>query len=424
MTNILENNIELMKEIESLGIKVDPNPNSNMKINLEKDNFQKVALEYFAMFDSIMKTIPTILSNEATKDTYKVIFDKGLGTLQRASSKHPGLYRANVVEFGSNNAIKGQALLKPLDKSFQLVSSTFAIMSVITGQYYLNNINRELKDVNKKLDGIKSFLVNDKKSTLLSEGEFLKNVQESLEFILNDDIYRSSTLTNIQNITISSLAKVTFYSSQIEQLKFDEKKAKIEEIFQDIYELESLIANYLYSTQVFSLAIFLETILSKNTDEKYLEYMEKRIEEVKIKYKNNLQNWVKNWKNSLNKTKAFSESAILKFKKNMDKYQVGLPLVLFPLSSSMIGYCGISYLEYKMSEFLYERDKNKKQLKQNEAIEKIEEIIYGSLDYINNKERNIELYNAICNKKIEVLKYNGEMYIKVENPYEKLELVR
>lgn len=36
---------------------------------------------------------------------------------------------------------------------------------------------------------------------------------------------------------------------------------------------------------------------------------------------------------------------------------------------------------------------------------------------VNTDNKNIELYNAICNKPVEILKQNEEMYIKIENPY-------
>ena len=42
--------------------------------------------------------------------TYRVIFDKGLGSLQKSAAK-PERLRANVVAYGSNNKIVGQAEL-------------------------------------------------------------------------------------------------------------------------------------------------------------------------------------------------------------------------------------------------------------------------------------------------------------------------
>lgn len=121
---------EILDELETLGITVNVD---NKKIDVNKNNYRKISPEQFAMFDSVMKVIPTVLHHEVTKEAYQVIFDKGLGVLQKAKGFNGEYYRANVVNIGRNNKVVGQALLKPLDKSLQFVSSAFTVMSIITG---------------------------------------------------------------------------------------------------------------------------------------------------------------------------------------------------------------------------------------------------------------------------------------------------
>lgn len=394
---------EMLKELETLGISVNTD---NKNIDIHKNNYKKVTSEQFAMFDSIMKIVPTALHNEATKEAYQVIFDKGLGVLQRAKAPNMGYYRANVVNFGSNNKVVGQALLKPLDKSLQFVSSAFTVMSIITGQYYMNTINREIKSINEKLNDIQFFLSEDKKTKLLSEGEFLDTTQNNLEFILDNDVYRSSTLTTIQNISIDSLASLKFYSTQINKLGFNNKKAKLEEIENYINKLGNLISDYLYTLYLFSYSIFLEVILSKNLDERYFQYMEKRIENVYLKYRENFDNWLRKWNDFIKKAEVFSENKILKTMKDTP-YMYGTNI--FDILLTTLIKTG--------AETFYEIDIEKKNLKLERKLKKLENIFFNNGDFLKNSQKKIELYNAICNKPVEILKQNEEMYIKIENPY-------
>lgn len=401
---------EIVKELETLGITVNTD---DKKINIHKNNYRKISPEQFAMFDSIIKVIPTVLHHEATKESYQVIFDRGLGVLQRAANPNQGFYRANVVEIGKNNKVVGQALLKPLDKSLQFVSSAFTVMSIITGQYYMNIINNEVKSINEKLNDIQFFLSEDKKTKLLSEGEFLETTQNNLEFILDNDVYRSSTLTTIQNISINSLANLKFYSSQINKLEFDNKKAKLEEIEDYINKLGNLISNYLYTLYLFSYSIFLEVILSKNLNERYFQYMEERIENIYLKYRENFNNWLKKWNDFIKKAEVFSENKILKNIKNTP-YMYGTSI--FDIILTELIKTG--------AEAFYEKDIEEKNLKLERKLKKLENIFFNNGDFSINIKKNIELYNAIYNKPVEILKQDGEMYIKIENPYDSFELIK
>ncbi|WP_177160743.1 hypothetical protein, partial [uncultured Fusobacterium sp.] len=370
---------EILDELETLGITVNVD---NKKIDVNKNNYRKISPEQFAMFDSVMKVIPTVLHHEVTKEAYQVIFDKGLGVLQKAKGFNGEYYRANVVNIGRNNKVVGQALLKPLDKSLQFVSSAFTVMSIITGQYYMDTINKEIKSINEKLNDIQSFLSEDKKTKLLSEGEFLETIQNNLEFILDDDVYRNSTLTTIQKISIDSLASLKFYSNQINVLQFDKEKVKIEEIMEWIVKIGNLMSDYLYTLYLFSYSIFLEVILSKNLDEKYFQYMENRIEKVYIEYKENSSNWLKKWNDLIKKSKVFSENKILKYIKDMPVpfYPVNIPAILL-MAGVKVG-AGV----------LYQKDISDKNFNLKDKQKKLEDIFFKNEDFSLNIKNNIELY--------------------------------
>lgn len=86
--------------------------------------------------------------------------------------------------------IVGSALLKPLSSAPQIIGGIFSVMSIITGQYFMTQINKNLKNIDKGIFDIQRFLENDKRSKLQSEEEFLKNTQKILGYILENKIQK------------------------------------------------------------------------------------------------------------------------------------------------------------------------------------------------------------------------------------------
>ncbi|MCD8508698.1 MAG: hypothetical protein LRY73_01535, partial [Bacillus sp. (in: Bacteria)] len=111
----------------------------------------------FQKINACFQNVPFVLKNindaNYYSGTYKVVYDKGLGVLQR-SAKNPTLFRANVVTPGTNNDITGQALLEELNVSEIMTSNiaiaSFTIASIATNQYFLARIDSKLESVEKK----------------------------------------------------------------------------------------------------------------------------------------------------------------------------------------------------------------------------------------------------------------------------------
>ena len=60
-------------------------------------------------------------------------------------------------------------------------------MSIVTGQYYLSQINTELGRMNVKLDEVLEFLKGEKNSELLSEITFVKYAYKNFYSIIKFD---------------------------------------------------------------------------------------------------------------------------------------------------------------------------------------------------------------------------------------------
>ena len=86
-------------------------------------------------------------------------------------------------------------------------------MSIITGQYFMAQINGSLKKIEKGIANIQKFLENDKKSKLQGNEEFLKNIQKTLSYILENEMQQQATIISIQNIKRDSLQAIKFYKN-------------------------------------------------------------------------------------------------------------------------------------------------------------------------------------------------------------------
>ena len=130
---------ELLLLSNQYGMSIKPVRNEDFK------QYKKVSDSDFAKLNACFRDVPQILKelNDARhySGAYRVIYDKGLGVLQK-SAKDPNLFRANIVTLGTNNDIKGQALLQELKptelmKVSNLLMSAFSVAAVATNQYYL-----------------------------------------------------------------------------------------------------------------------------------------------------------------------------------------------------------------------------------------------------------------------------------------------
>ena len=66
----------------------------------------------------------------------------------------------------ANGHIAGHASFYPLAAQAAVLGA-FTVLSAVTGQYFLTQINSELKIVNQKLDEILGFLYGEKKAELM-----------------------------------------------------------------------------------------------------------------------------------------------------------------------------------------------------------------------------------------------------------------
>lgn len=301
----------------------------------EKNDFQNSSgFEKIAITDaqkiqmsSLLANLPLAGATGEIAKAYKVTFPNGLPhTLMKLKQ---GGFGSAIMK---NGKIAGHASFTPLLRH-AAVMGAFSALSIVTGQYFLAQINKEFKQVNLKLDKIIEILYEQKRSEMLSAISFVKGVADNYSFIMEHEQQRIATLCNIQNVKMTALGNVEFYlsdlKSTIEECKDERRPENIcERIEQRISKMQE---NIELSLELYFMCCVLEVYLSQNFDWEYIKNVETEIDEsIKmcnnrlLKYYGELEAYIRkgkvNGKNQERVQKYLSEYENLPVKMN-EKYK-------------------------------------------------------------------------------------------------------
>ena len=388
--------------LENVGVHV----NTDLSVfEANKEGYIKIDKSIVGKVDAVMQQLPQIVLNKAySGDVYRVVYDKGVGVLQK-SAQHPGMLLGNVVSPDANNKIRDVALLSELSMGPQMVSGVFSAMSMITGQYYMTQINNNLGQIEEGVAAIQKFLEDDKKSQLESEEEFLKQVQQMLPFILDNESQKQSTITSIQKIKIDSLAGINFYKRQINDLKdIDVKKDKAEEVISNIQRISFLISEYWYSLYLYCFASCLEPVVAQNFDTDYIAFVKTDVKAKCNQYEDDYAMWKNKLDEYISTAKAFGENKILAALKVVGKSKIYGNAYVF-VAQALIDI---------VANAADSADKKAKKKKKSEAYDYLLNGTIGSdIKAIECRQSELLLFESLYNGQLELIKDKEDMYIKI-----------
>lgn len=393
-----ENKNELI-EINELGIVVDTNIDSFFE---NKEEYIKMDVGNLAQIDSLMQYIPDVLLNkQLDSGVYRVVFDKGLGSLQRAKD-FPGMFRGAIVKAGTNNEIVGSALWQELSKAPQYFANAFNVLSIITGQYYLSKINTELKHIDEKVANILDFLKNDKISMMKADALEIKKISDNYSVIMQNEALRNSKLNKIESIKRDAEANIIFYQDLCKKLKdYGSKKDKEAIIIQNINNSSEAMSCYWMAVQLYSFASVFEVALSGMCDGTYIEYIKTDLGDINKAYRNVTKTLEQSLNKYLKEAKAFDDNKLLKYGAEI------------PVSTDSVGAFLITLGAKATLAWLDDNDKNKKLKLNNELMLKSRACIADrqsdsadvAIECLNN-------YSAYMNSSVELVFGEDGTYIK------------
>lgn len=231
---------------------------------LNTNSGQKMQLSAF------LHQMPQVLATGTLSRAYVAKFPFGL---------HHTLTALNQGGYGSmiriNGKFAGSASFYPVASQAAALGA-FTAMSAVTSQYFLAQINSELKIVNDKLEDILSFLYGEKRAELIAEIEFIKFAHANFASITSHEQQRLATIQSIQNARIVASKDIEFYLLDIENIaaKGVRDYSDLCVQTQNAYRAKSCIE---MACQLYIISGLLELYYAQNYDKNYISYIEQEM---------------------------------------------------------------------------------------------------------------------------------------------------
>ena len=236
----------------------------------DKERFMKLNLSQAQKMHigGLLQQIPLAVSAGTMAQAYTVSFPKGLPHTLTA---------LNQGGFGSmiqqNGEFIGTASFAPLSLQASFLG-TFTAMSIASGQYFLSQINQELKMITLNLDRILEFLYGDKKAELMAEVSFVKYAYQNYGTIMEHEHQRVATLSSLQESKKVAMKDIEFYLGDLDSTVNSKDGADVVEVSGKAFQMKESLD---FSLQLYVMSSLLEVYYSQNYDADYIRYVEKDI---------------------------------------------------------------------------------------------------------------------------------------------------
>ena len=377
--------------------------------SMAESGYKEVPYSHMGQIGMMFQQLPGLATHAISyQGTYRVYFDKSLGVLQQAK-QGDGFLRANVVQAGTNNKITGQALLKAASAGPLVANAVFSALSMVTGQYFLSEINGKLSQIEKKIDSIPKFLENEKRSELLANYYYLQQVIQTFEYIQSNEFQKSATIQQLQRIRIDSFGNLNFYSTAFQQKKAEltglksNTKKNIKKIPGVINEIGDIVLLYKFALYTYSLAYYLEIMLSGNMDSNYINFVKKDIKSKTNDYKNLVKYFSDEMSAFFVETKVYDTSAFLDICANI----VGAGASRLLLGNPTLGIM--------ITDAINSKSEDKKKSARNEVVKQVNVLLKQCREYapFTRLENDLTNYDRIMNNsKLELVCTDDKAYIK------------
>ena len=239
---------------------------------IELSSAQKIQMSALASQLPAVVAANTMTSVSQIPNLYSLTFPKGLPhTLMNLKQ---GGYSTSVMV---NGKIAATASLSPFDISQMLSAqammlSTFSAMSVVSGQYFLKEINSKMTQINQSVDKILGFLYGDKKAEMMAELDFVKYAYQNYSTIMSNESQRIATITSLQQARKIAFKDSQFYIEDLESIiKSD---CDIVQMVNSAFNTKESLE---LALQLCIMSSIMEVHYSQNFDESYLKYIDDNV---------------------------------------------------------------------------------------------------------------------------------------------------
>ena len=167
------------------------------------------------------------------------------------------------------------------------VLGIFTVMSAITGQYFLAQINSKLDKINQSVSDILAFLYGDKKAELVSEISFVQYAQRCYASIMRHEQQQIATISGIQNAKKVAMKDIEFYLNDLHSAVKDADGKRTD--LSQKQKVDQIVSSLELSLQLYITCCILEPYYSENFDKEYLDYIINDTTEYVSKYRDKIR---------------------------------------------------------------------------------------------------------------------------------------
>lgn len=246
---------------------IDISPaNGFVKLNMKPEQRIQVG--------ALLQQLPSVAAASTMPKLYTVTFPDGItGELMRL--KNTGLTGYTTSIMGDNGKIKATAALNPVvDQTQALAMGCFSAMAIASSQYFLKEINEQMKIMKMGIDKILEFLYGEKKAELMAEISFVRYAYENYISIMAHDEQRTAMIGSLHEARKVAMKDIEFYINDLDSTVHGKNEKDISGMAEKAFQLKESLE---FSMQLYGMSSLLEVYYAQNYDANYLEYVEKDI---------------------------------------------------------------------------------------------------------------------------------------------------
>ncbi len=171
---------------------------------------------------------------------------------------------------GADGKIVDHAAFRQMTTQAAMIGA-FNVMAMVSGQYFLSEINGKLDKISISIDKILEFLYGDKRAELLSEVSFTKYAYENYISIMAHEIQRTATISGLQAARKVAIKDIEFYISDLESVTNGKDTADISAVVDTAFQVKKSLE---LSIQLYVMTTILEMYYAENYDPSYINYIE------------------------------------------------------------------------------------------------------------------------------------------------------
>ena len=213
-----------------------------------------------SQISSVLQFMTSSAAGNALSGAYRVEFPKGLsGVLVPHNGGSLAIMRDPVTK-----EFLAQGTLFSLSE-LGAMYSVFSALSMATGQYFMRQINENLRELQTKLDQVLDFLYNDKACELYAQAKMVFSIYRNCASIMHCTEQRIAALQTVQQAKIFAERNIQFYYRDMNKLA--SKRESMDKLINDLN-------NYTQAVSIYGVCAVMEIVLSQNYDEDFLKYIE------------------------------------------------------------------------------------------------------------------------------------------------------